>query len=159
MPSVPSRSLSNQFGEQVLIPASQPGFLVFFPFAFSPTCSAELAELQEHLADFEAAGCSVWAVSTDSKYSLRAYADSAELSFDLLSDHWPHGEFSSAWGAFDVERGMATRRTFLLSGEGEVLASCSVPAGERRPWDWYEGALKLLAARRSPNSESNPAGA
>lgn len=38
----------------------------------------------------------------------------------LLSDFWPHGAVSRAYGVFNQERGRSNRATFILDAEGIV---------------------------------------
>ena len=53
-------------------------------------------------------------------YSLRAYADTEGVPFDLLSDHWPHGAIAQADGVFDELAGCARRGTFVLDSAGLI---------------------------------------
>ncbi|QDP97436.1 peroxiredoxin [Microlunatus elymi] len=118
----PDFALRNQHGEVVerrdLLGA--PALLVFYPYAFSGICSRELAELQEAWPDFTAAGARVLAISVDTIYALRTFADQLGLGFGLLSDFWPHGATASAYGVFDAELGCATRGSFVLDADGVV---------------------------------------
>ena len=59
---------------------------------------------------FVALGARVLAVSCDAMYTLRAYADTEGIAFDLLSDHWPHGAIAQAYGVFDERRGLRAAR-------------------------------------------------
>ncbi|MFP3835917.1 redoxin domain-containing protein, partial [Chryseobacterium sp. SIMBA_028] len=86
--------------------------IVFYPFAFSGICTGELCELRDNLADFEDANATVLAVSVDSKFTLRAYAEQENYGFDLLADFWPHGAVAQRYGVFDAASGMALRGTF-----------------------------------------------
>jgi peroxiredoxin len=143
----PSAELVNQHGESVRLDAlrGSPAALVFFPFAFSRVCTQELSELQAARSRFEAHGVRLMGISTDSKFTLRAYAQAEGISFDLLSDFWPHGAAARAFGVFDERTGHAGRTTFLLDADGVVSSVVSSPAGEpRRPSD-YAKALAALA--------------
>jgi len=87
----PDFELVNQFGEPVRLSSfrGQNVVLVFYPFAFSGVCTGELCEIRDNLAVFEDARATVLAVSVDSKFSLRAYAEKEGYGFDLLADFWP----------------------------------------------------------------------
>ncbi|GAB3752462.1 peroxiredoxin [Zhihengliuella somnathii] len=145
---VPEFTTVNQHGERVTpgrLPASY--FLVFYPFAFSRVCTAELGELERRLPDLERRGVHVAAVSVDHRFSLRAYAEQEGLSFPLLSDFWPHGAVARRFGCFDREHGRALRATYLVE-DGEIAASFGSAVGEARPWQAYQDALE----GRSPSS-------
>ena len=106
--------------------------LVFYPYAFTGICTGELRALQELSADFAARGTRVVAISCDSIYSLRTFAEQEGLTFDLVSDHWPHGAIASAYGVFDTDRGCAVRGSFVLDAAGVVRWSVINEIGEAR---------------------------
>jgi len=72
------------------------------------------------------------AISCDPIFSLRALADRDALFFPLLSDFWPHGEVARSYGAFDEERGCATRSSFIVDKQGIVRWSVHNPMPEGR---------------------------
>jgi len=121
-----------------------PVLLVFVPFAFSGTCTSELCELRDNLADFESAGVSLYAISCDPVFSLKAWAAQEGYTFDLLSDFWPHGEVARQYGVFDDERGLAIRGSFLIDADGVVRWSVVNPRGQRRDLAGYRAALAEL---------------
>lgn len=142
----PDFSLPNQHGELVSLAVlrGRPAFLVFFPAVFSPVCDGELSGLwqqREQLAPARLIG-----ICTDSKFSLRGYTLTTGLGLDLLSDHWPHGEISRRYGAFDEVRGTARRFSVLLDDDGLVRDAFGTGPGEPRPLSRYRQALKLLIA-------------
>ncbi len=143
----PDAELVNQHGETVHLSALRgaPAALVFFPSAFSRVCTRELADLQGSRDLFSAHGVRLLGISTDSKYTLRAYAEAEGLSFDLLSDFWPHGAAARAFGVFDGEAGSARRSTFFLDADGVVSSVVSSDPGEPRSAAAYAAALALLA--------------
>ena len=122
-----------------------PVLVVFFPFAFSGVCSGELDELEAAREEFARTGIRILAVSCDSKYSLRAYAQARGYSLDLLSDFWPHGQVSAAYGAFDAAAGRPVRASFLLDRHGTVRAEIRSGAGTPRPLQAYRDAFQELA--------------
>lgn len=123
----------------------RPTLLVFFPFAFSTICSAELLDLQQYHGAFAAADVHVVAVSCDSIYALRAMADADDLTFSLVSDFWPHGEVARAYGCFDEETGAASRSSFLVRPDGEVCWSLHRGMAEQRSVQDHLDALPRLA--------------
>ncbi|MBO1750659.1 peroxiredoxin [Actinotalea sp. BY-33] len=119
--------------------------VVFFPFAFSGTCTQELCELRDNLEDFEQARVRLLAVSCDPVHTLRAWSEQQGFTFDLLSDFWPHGEAASAFGVFDGDRGLARRGSFLVDADGIVRWSVVNPPGRARELGAYRAALAGLA--------------
>jgi len=97
-----------------------PVVLVFFPWAFSSVCTAELCTLQERLPEVQHHTATTLGVSCDARASLRAFAAAEGYAFPLLSDHWPHGEVSRRYGVFDDTLGAALRGTFVIDGAGVV---------------------------------------
>lgn len=118
--------------------------VVFFPFAFSGTCTGELREIRDRLEDFQHDGVRVLTVSCDPIHALRAWADIEGYFFPLLSDFWPHGRVSRSYGAFLEDKGFATRATFLLDAEGVVRWQVINPPGLARDFGQYRAALARL---------------
>lgn len=106
--------------------------LVFYPFAFTRICTAELGEIRDHHDEFLQARARVLAVSTDTMFTLRAFAEEQKLGFTLLSDHWPHGAIAAGYGVFDAQLGCAMRGTFVLDADGRVVWSVVNRIGEAR---------------------------
>ena len=121
-----------------------PVLLVFVPFAFSGTCTSELCELRDNIEDFETAGVTLFAISCDPVFSLKAWAAQEGYTFELLSDFWPHGEVSRQYGVFDDARGLAIRGSFLIDADGVVRWSVVNPRGQRRDLAGYKAALAEL---------------
>jgi peroxiredoxin len=99
----PDFDLPNQFGEHVRLAdyrGVRPVALVFFPLAFSSTCTAELCTLRDNLSMFQDARVELIGISVDSKATLRAFAQEEGYDFTLLADFWPHGEVSKEYGVF-----------------------------------------------------------
>ncbi len=120
--------------------------LVFFPLAFSGTCTGELCALRDNLALFEDHAVELLAVSVDSKYALRAWAEQEGYGFRLLSDFWPHGDIAKEYGVFLPEKGFANRATFVIDESGIIRASFITAPGEARSLEAYRAALELLPA-------------
>ncbi|SDT29075.1 peroxiredoxin [Microlunatus soli] len=132
--AAPDFSLQDQHGQTIsradLLGA--PAVLVFYPYAFSGICSSELGQLQTSMPDFTAAGTRVLAISVDTIFALRTFADQLGLGFSLLSDFWPHGAVARAFGVFDEERGCAVRGSFVLDADGVVRWSVCNEIGAAR---------------------------
>jgi peroxiredoxin len=140
----PDFELPNQFGEHIRLSdftGKSPVALVFFPLAFSSTCTAELCTLRDNLALFKQHGVELIGISVDSKATLRAFADQEGYDFNLLADFWPHGAVAKEYGVFLEEKGFATRATFVIDTKGIIRAGFKTAPGEARSLDEYQEAL------------------
>lgn len=147
----PDFELLNQYGEPVRL-ADYRGrnvVLVFFPFAFSGICTGELCEIRDNIADFKDSNATVLALSVDSKFAQRAYAEHENFGFDLLADFWPHGAVARDYGVFDEASGMALRGTFIIDATGVIRYVVVNPRGQARDFAEYRRALSSLADQPS----------
>ena len=92
--------------------------LAFFPAAFSPGCTNEMAKYQETSGQFNANNTVILGMSVDSTWANAAFADKLGVKFNILSD--ASREISKNYGVFD-ERGLVARRTtFVIDKSGVV---------------------------------------
>jgi peroxiredoxin len=125
--------------------AEQPVLLVFIPFAFTPVCEGELCAIRDDYAEFAEKGVQVVAVSCDQRPSQKQWADEQGLTFPFVSDAWPHGEISRAYGIFNEDIGCAMRGSFLVGTDGVIVDSFeSGGLGEAREATRYTEALAKL---------------
>ena len=118
--------------------------LVFYPLAFTPTCTGELCAIRDESSVFENDDTVVFGVSCDSPATLKVFAEREGYEFSLLSDFWPHGEVSRAYGVFVEERGFSTRGSFVIDKDGIVRWAVVNGPGEARSADDYAAALAAL---------------
>lgn len=120
---VPLFHTQDQYGRDVSLQdwLGQPVLICFFAFAFSSVCRRELQALRDMHYLFEAAGCRVVGVSTDTTFALREFSQQVGIQYSLLTDHWPHGAIGASMGAFDDNLGFNHRCTVLLDGDGRVV--------------------------------------
>jgi peroxiredoxin len=143
----PDFELPNQFGEHVRLSdykGKKPVALVFFPLAFSSTCTSELCTLRDNLALFQSNDIELIGISVDSKATLRAFAEKEGYDFTLLADFWPHGEVAKEYGVFLEQKGFANRATFLIDVHGVIRASFITAPGEARSLAEYQAAVEEL---------------
>lgn len=146
----PDFELLNQHGQPVRLSdfrGRKAVALVFFPLAFSGTCTGELCQLRDNLALFDDHRVELLAISVDSKFTLRAWAEQEGYDFSLLADFWPHGEIAKEYGVFLAEKGIANRATFLIDESGIIRASFITAPGEARSIEAYRAALEELPVR------------
>ena len=101
----------------------QTTLLVFYPNAFSPVCTDQLQAYDEVLDDFTAAGVTVYAVSTDTVWSQRAFKEKLGVAIEQLSDFEPKGATARAFGAYFEPAGMTNRGLALVDPDGVVAWS------------------------------------
>ena len=130
----PDFTARNQHGEEITLSTlrGSPVVIIFYPWAFSRICRSELAEVRDHAAEFSAVGARVLAISCDAMFTLRAFAEHEGMTFDLLSDHWPHGAIASEYGVFDEQLGCALRGSFVLNASGSIVWQVVNEIGEAR---------------------------
>lgn len=118
--------------------------LVFYPFAFSGVCSGEMRALRDSFPEVARPDVELMAVSVDTVFSLRTWADAQGFSFALLSDFWPHGAVARSYGVFDENVGAATRGTFIMDKAGVVRWRVVNPIPQARDVGDYQKALAEL---------------
>lgn len=118
--------------------------LMFYPLAFSGICTAELCAIRDELPTFDNDDTVTLAVSVDSPYVLRAFAEQQNFSFPLLSDFWPHGGIAQRYGVFSDERGIALRGTFIIDKQGIVRYAVVNQPSQARDQEEYRKALAAL---------------
>ena len=146
----PDLTLPDHLGSVITLTEAAPRaarVLAFVPFAFSPICGDELAALdgwQERMRQGSHA-VDVIVVSTDSKYTLAAWAAQASADVTLASDFWPHGGAARAFGVFDEIHGVAERGVFVISSAGTIVSGRQVARTETRDFsEDFAAALSSL---------------
>ena len=108
-------TLSEQRGNNVL--------LLFFPFAFSSVCTAELCSMRDNLKVYEGLDTQTFGISVDSLYSLKKFKEVEHLNFTLLSDFNKDVSitYDCLYDNFSYGmKGVAKRSAFLIDKEGIV---------------------------------------
>jgi len=118
-------SLSDMKGQNVL--------LLFFPLAFTSTCTAELCSVRDNIAFYNNVNAKVFGISVDSLHTLAKYKADQNLNFTLLSDF--NKDVSSLYGSlyemFGYNmKGVSKRSAFVIDKDGivryaEVLENAS----------------------------------
>jgi len=99
--------------------------ICFYPADFTFVCPTEIAAMNAHLDTIEGElGCKVLAISTDTKFSHKRFAETEPLLKDLKltigAD--PTGEVSRKFGVMIEGAGIALRGRFLINPDGVVVA-------------------------------------
>lgn len=119
-------SLAGQRGKNVV--------LLFFPFAFSGTCTKELCATRDDIASYNDTNAVVFGISIDSFFTLAKYKEDQRLNFELLSDF--NKEASQMYDVLYDEllgmKGVSKRAAFVIDKEG-IVRYAEVLENARRP--------------------------
>ena len=85
-PSFTLKSKSASGLSDVSLPAGKNTVLLFFPLAFTGTCTEELCKVTGNLNDYKALGADVIAISVDSPFAQEAWAKANNIQVTLVSD-------------------------------------------------------------------------
>jgi len=118
--------------------------LVFFPLAFTGICQGELDQLRDHLPDFENDESAVLAISVGPPPTHKIWATQSGFTFPVLSDFWPHGGASQAYGVFNDQAGISNRGTFVVDRSGIIRFAEMNEPGEARDQRLWTEALAAL---------------
>lgn len=91
--------------------------LAFYPFDFSPVCTAEFGCFEQDLSKLNSLSAQVLGISVDSKYCHKEFAKQLKLNFPLLSDF--SKEVCRLYGTLRPE-GFSERAYFIIDKKGIV---------------------------------------
>ena len=107
--------------------------LLFFPLAFTSTCTAELCSIRDNISFYNNVNAKVFGISVDSLHTLAKYKADQDLNFTLLSDF--NKDVSSLYGSLYETfgynmKGVSKRSAFVIDKDGiiryaEVLENAS----------------------------------
>lgn len=95
--------------------------LLFFPFAFTSTCTEELCSTRDDLSFYNDMNAVVFGISNDSVFVLKKFKEALNLNFELLSD-WnktASKDYNSLYDEFIFgTREVAKRSAFVVDKNG-----------------------------------------
>ena len=101
--------------------------VVFYPADFTFVCPTELGDLADEYAAFQKIGVEVYAVSTDTHFTHKAWHDASDtikkIHYPMVGD--PTGTLTRNFGVMIEEEGLALRGTFVINPEG-VIKVCEI---------------------------------
>ena len=96
--------------------------LLFFPFAFTSVCTAELCRFRDDWQAFAALDTAVFGISVDSPFVTSRFRAEEDIPFPIMSDF--NRSVSRDWGVLYEEilgfRGVAKRAAFVIGRDGRV---------------------------------------
>jgi peroxiredoxin len=143
----PDFELNDQFGQKVSLSSfkgQKNVVITFYPFAFTGTCTGELCALRDDISAFLNDSVQLLAISCDSPFTQKVFAERENYQFPVLSDFWPHGATAKAYGVFEESRGCALRGTFIIDKTGLVRWTVVNGLGAARDLNEYKKALSSL---------------
>jgi glutaredoxin-dependent peroxiredoxin len=138
-----SVSLSDYKGKNVL--------LLFFPLAFTSTCTKELCSVRDNISRYNDANAVVFGISVDSPQSLAKFKEELKINFPLLSDF--NKEVSTAYDSLYATfslgmKGVSKRSAFVIDKDGVIqYAEILENAGEVPDFEAINNTLDRLDQR------------
>jgi peroxiredoxin len=133
-------SLDNFKGKKVV--------LLFFPLAFTSTCTRELCDMRDNIAQYINLDAEVLAISVDSLHTLAKYKEDQRLNFTLLSDFNKDisRAYDSIYELFSYNmKGVSKRSAFVIDREGRVqYAEVLENAGDVPDFNAVRAALSTI---------------
>jgi peroxiredoxin Q/BCP len=114
----PAVTAVDQHGESVTPDFEGTAVVYFYVEDGTPGCATQADQFGLEADTYEAAGVTVYGVSTDGVDSHREFTAERGIDFDLLAD--PEGELCEAFGVERDHAGRARRTTFVID-DGEVV--------------------------------------
>ena len=143
----PDFELKDQHGAKVKLSSfkgEKNVVVLFIPFSFTGTCTGELCAIRDDLAAFQNDDVQVIAISCDSPFTQKIFAEQEGYKFPVLSDFWPHGAVAQAYGIFNADLGCALRGTFIIDKQGVIRWSVVNGLGDARNNGDYKSAITAL---------------
>lgn len=97
--------------------------LLFFPQAFTSTCTKELCAVRDDISRYSNVNAEVIGISVDSVFTLKKYKEEQGYNFPLLSDF--NKEVSEKYDSLYLEwildmKGVSKRSAFIIDKEGII---------------------------------------
>lgn len=94
----------------------------FYPADFTFVCPTELGDMADLYPEFQKLGVEVYSVSTDTKFTHKAWHDASEtikkIKYPMIGD--PTGTITRNFDVMIEEAGLALRGTFVVNPDGVI---------------------------------------
>ena len=122
--------------------------LLFFPLAFTSTCTKELCSVRDNIGWYNNVNAKVFGISVDALQTLAKYKEDQQLNFTLLSDFNKDVSklYETIYEMFGYNmKGVSKRSAFVIDKEGIVrYAEVLENASEIPDFEKINAALKQL---------------
>jgi peroxiredoxin len=112
--------LSDNFGKTNTL-------LLFFPMAFTGTCTTEMCSISKELPDYSGLNAAVYGISGDNPFAQEAWSQKEKIGVTLLSDyeHKVARDYGVAYDSFLPQKnlgmaGVAKRSAFVVDKNGLI---------------------------------------
>ncbi len=112
--------LSDNFGKKSTL-------LLFFPMAFTGTCTTEMCDMSKELPNYSNMNAAVYGISGDNPFAQEAWAQKEKIDVTLLSDyeHRVAKAYGVAYDSFLPQlnlgmAGVAKRSAFIIDKDGVI---------------------------------------
>ena len=126
----------------------QPVLLLFFPLAFTSTCTTELCSVRDNIGWYNNLNAKVFGISVDALHTLAKYKEDQQLNFTLLSDFNKDVSrlYESIYEQFGYNmKGVSKRSAFVIDKEGIIqYAEVLENAGEIPDFNKIKIALEKI---------------
>ena len=137
--------LSDNFGKKNTL-------LLFFPMAFTGTCTTEMCDTSKDLPNYSGLNAIVYGISGDNPFAQEAWAQQEKISVTLLSDyeHKVAKDYGVVYDSFLPERnlgmgGVPKRAAFVIDKHGVIQhADVREDARELPDFDKIKAKLEQL---------------
>jgi peroxiredoxin len=137
--------LSDNFGKKNTL-------LLFFPMAFTGTCTTEMCDTTRELPNYSGLNTVVYGISGDNPFAQEAWAQKEKISITLLSDyeHKVAKDYGVVYDSFLPERnlgmgGVPKRAAFVIDKNGVIQhADVREDARELPDFDRIKANLEQL---------------
>jgi peroxiredoxin len=122
--AAPDFALKDQNGKMVKLSSlkGRKVLLSFRPQAWTSVCHDQMRSLEENYDKFGKLNTVALGIGVDSTPSNKAWAEAMKIkNIRLLSDFWPHGEVSRAYGLFREQDGFSERANVILDETQKVV--------------------------------------
>lgn len=124
----PEFTLQNTSGEKVSLSnyaGNKHVVLLFFPLAFTSTCTEELCHTRDNLKIYSSLDAEIIGISVDTFFTLKEFKQSQNLNFQLLSDFnkTVSEDYDVLYEDFFGMKGVSKRSVFVINKEGRVVHS------------------------------------
>ena len=122
--------------------------LLFFPFAFSSTCTKEMCEVGDNYSFYSGLKADVVGISVDSLFANKKFKEVYDIPFTFLSDF--NKEVSRQYDSLYEEwsygyKGVSKRSVFVINKDGIIIYKQILPeAGEYPDMQALKNAVESL---------------
>lgn len=123
--------------------------LLFFPFAFSSVCTAEMCHMRDSWTQWQQLDAKIFGISVDSPFVTDRFRTEENIPFPILSDF--NKEVARQYGAIHEQlkdfKGVAKRSAFVIDTGGKVIYDwVSDDPSKQVPFEEVKAALQGAAA-------------